>query len=187
MSEGKDNQKKRVDKDREAGSDSEHMPFGNFFRGIGNLIEFVARLDEEGKEERRAGEYSSPGGLIKAAFNFSIKTGLEEKLKTSLEEKLMAEPRNLVRKTLQRPVVEGERQPFVDVFDEHDHVLIIIELPGVEEEDIHIDVSGDILTLSTVSGDYPYVKEVVLPAEVDASTRTSKYKNGILEIRVSKK
>ena len=83
--------------------------------------------------------------------------------------------------------VEGERQPLVDIFDEQDHVLVIIELPGVEEEHISTEVTGDILTLSAARGNRKYSSEVVLPQDVDATTIKSTYKNGVLEIRMSKK
>jgi HSP20 family molecular chaperone IbpA len=89
--------------------------------------------------------------------------------------------------TPQGSIVEEERQPLVDVFDEQDHGLVIIELAGVEEEHIHTEVTGDILTLSAAGGNRKYSREVVLPQDVDASTIQSKYKNGVLEIRMSKK
>ena len=83
-------------------------------------------------------------------------------------------------------MVEEEREPLVDIFNEKDHVLVIIELPGVEKEQISAQVKGDILTLSANDGDRKYYKEIVLPKNVDASTLKSKYKNGVLEIRINK-
>jgi HSP20 family molecular chaperone IbpA len=83
--------------------------------------------------------------------------------------------------------VEGERQPVVDVFEEQDHVLVIMELPGVEEEQIATEVTGDILTLSAAGGNRTYSSEVVLPQDVDANTIKSTYNNGVLELRMSKK
>jgi len=38
-----------------------------------------------------------------------------------------------------------------------------------------------------VSSDRKYYKEVILPKDVDAGTLKSKYKNGVLEIRIEKK
>ena len=83
--------------------------------------------------------------------------------------------------------VEGERQPLVDVFDEQDHVLVIMELPGVEAEQIDTEVTGGMLMLSTAGGNHTYSREVVLPQNVDANTIKSKYENGVLELRISKK
>jgi HSP20 family molecular chaperone IbpA len=89
--------------------------------------------------------------------------------------------------TTQGSMVEGERQPVVDVFDEEDHVLAIIELPRVEQKHIYTEVTGNILTLSAAGGNRTYSSEVVLPQDVDANTIQSKYKHGVLEIRMSKK
>jgi HSP20 family protein len=73
----------------------------------------------------------------------------------------------------------------VDVFDEGDHLLIIAELPGVEEEDIEIGVGGDTLTLSAKAPGQEYFKEVALPCPVEGEAKTS-YRNGILQIELTK-
>jgi len=153
---------------------------GGLFQGIGSVIDLVSRMEEEGKGEvNREEEFTSPSGRVKAVYGFSVRT--------SLGGKPTVEPFGNVKKTSKGPVVEEERQPLVDVFDEKDHVLVIIELPGVEEEQISTKVEGDILTLSAASGERKYYKEVVLPEDVDAGTLKSKYKNGVLEIRISKR
>ena len=156
------------------------ISFGGLFQGIGSVNDLVSKMEEEGKgETRREGEFTSPSGRVKGVYGFSIKTGLGGKP--------TVEPFGNVRKTSKGPAVEEERQPLVDLFDEKDHVLVIIELPGIEKEHINTEIKGDILTLSADDGDRKYYKEVVLPKNVDAGTLKSKYKNGVLEIRIEKK
>src|SRR3989344_5496069 len=156
------------------------ISFGGLFQGIGSVIDLVSKMEEEGKgEAKRKGEFTSPSGRVKAVYGFSVKTNVGGKP--------VVEPFGNVRKTPKGPVVEEERQPLVDVFDEKEHVLVIIELPGVEEKNISTQIKGDILTLSAMSSDRKYYKEVVLPKDVDAGTLKSKYKNGVLEIRIEKK
>lgn len=182
MPEKDENQKKQAEKKRESDLGSGKGALSTIFQGIGNIIDLVANMEEEGKvEERREGEFSSPSGRVKGVFGISVKTGL------GLDEKLTIEPQSHVRKAPQRPRGGEERQPLIDVFDGQDHVLVIIELPGVDEEQIHTEVKGDILILSTTSGNYNFYREVILPKDVDASTVTRKYTNGVLEIRISKK
>jgi len=82
-------------------------------------------------------------------------------------------------------VVAEEREPLVDVFDEGDLILIVAELPGVDESDIQIDVQDDIVDLST-KGEGRYVKEILLSSLVDAASMETTYRNGILEIRLRK-
>jgi len=177
----KDEQQKKKD-DEEIGVDFGigKISFGGLFQGIGNIIDLVSRIEEEGKDEvKRKREFTSPSGRVKAVYGLSIKT--------SLGGKPTVEAFGNVRKTSKGPVVEEEREPLVDVFDEKDHVVVIAELPGVEEERISTRVQGDILTLSAAGDDRKYYKEVILPEDVDADTLKSKYKNGVLEIRISKK
>ena len=176
----KDGEQKKKDEEKvEVEFGIGNISFGGLFQGIGNLIDLVSRIEEEGKGEvKREGEFTSPSGRVKAVYGFSVRT--------SLGGKPTVEPFGNVRKSPKGPVVEEERQPLVDVFDEKDHVLVIIELPGVEEEHISTKVKGDILTLSAANGDRKYYTEVVLPEGVDTGTLKSKYKNGVLEIRISK-
>jgi HSP20 family protein len=77
------------------------------------------------------------------------------------------------------------REPLVDIFDEGEIILVVVELPGVEEEEIEVEVKDDLLSLST-KGRRKYLKEMLLPHLVDPATVTTKYKNGILELRVKK-
>src|SRR6266702_4054438 len=177
----KDGEQKKKDEEKvEVDFGIGNISFGGLFQGIGNLIDLVSRIEEEGKGEvKREGEFTSPSGRVKAVYGLSVKTGPSGKP--------TVEPFGNVRKSSKGPVVEEERQPLVDVFDEKDHILVIAELPGVAEEQISASVKGDILTLSAANNDRKYYKEVVLPEDVDADSLQQKYKNGVLEIKVNKK
>ncbi len=77
------------------------------------------------------------------------------------------------------------REPLVDVFDEEQEIIIVVELPGVSEEEIHVEIQDDILSLET-TGERKYAKEILLPGAVDTATLQKAYKNGILELRLRK-
>jgi HSP20 family protein len=180
MPEKDDDQNKQAEKKVELDFRIGKLSFGDLIQGVGSFIDLVSRMEEEGKgEERREGEFTSPSGRVKAVYGFSIKEGLGGRP--------IVEPFGNVKKTAQGPVVEEEREPLVDIFDEKDHVSLIIELPGVQLKDIHTEVKGDILTLSAANSSRKYYKEVVLPKNADADTVKNTYKNGILEIRMNKK
>jgi HSP20 family protein len=172
-------QKKQAEKKVELDFGIGKISLTGFFQGIGNLIDFVSKLEEEGKTIEQTREFTSPSGRVKAVYGISVRTGSGG---TPTIESF-----GNVKKTPQGPVVEEVRQPLVDVFDEQDHVLVIAELPGVGEEQIHSELKGDILILSAEDEDRKYYREMVLPADLDASTLKSSYKNGVLEIRISKK
>lgn len=176
----KENHKKK--KEDEVGLDfgGGNISFGGLFQGIGNLIDLVAKMEEEGQEGgTREKEFISPSGKVKAVYGLSVKTGLGGRP--------TVEAFGNLRKTAKGPVVEEEREPLVDIFDEQDSLLIIAELPGVDKGHITTKVDGDILTISAAEGDRKYHKEVILPDSVDSSTLSSTYKNGVLEIKFSKK
>jgi HSP20 family protein len=175
MPEKGDDQKKKLELDFGLGK----LTVNDIFQGLGSLVDFVAKMEQEGKkEEKREGEFTSPSGRIKGVYGFSVKQGIGGKP--------VVEPFGNVKKTPTGPVVEEEIQPLADVFDEKDHVLVIVELPGVEGKQIHAEVKGDVLVLSAAGKRRKYAGEVVLPKGVDASTLTNKYRNGVLEIRIKK-
>jgi len=79
-----------------------------------------------------------------------------------------------------------EREPIVDIFEEKDHVMIVTELPHVNEKDINIKVEKNALMISADNVPKNYVKKVMLPTPVRKDTVKSTYKNNVLEIRLKK-
>ncbi len=152
---------------------------GGIFKGIGNLVESVSKIAEEGKGIiEKSGEIKGLGDKAKGIYGFTIRTlaGGESKV----------EPFGNIKKSPKGPVVEEEREPIVDVFDETDHILIVAELPGIEEADIKTEIKDDILNIIAEKGEKKYKKEVLLPSKVKAEPISSTYKNGILEIKLKK-
>ena len=79
------------------------------------------------------------------------------------------------------------REPYVDVMDEHDHIKIIAEMPGIKKDDIKLKATktGDIHI--TAKGDnYKYEKDLQLDVEIDPNTIKANYNNGVLEIQIKK-
>ncbi len=145
--------------------------FGSLFKGIGNLFDLVSQMTEEGKEEyTRTGEIRGLGDKAKGVYGFSVKMGLGGKP--------VIEQFGNIKATERGAVVAEVREPLVDVFDEGDTLVVIAELPGVEEGDIHLEVKDDILDLSAEAEDRKYRKEVLLPSSVDAESMESSYKMG---------
>jgi HSP20 family protein len=83
--------------------------------------------------------------------------------------------------------VKEKREALADVMDAGDEVRVIVELPGVEKDDIKLSGTDDTLTISVETPRHKYFKEVELPAKVDSKKATSKYKNGVLDITIPKK
>jgi HSP20 family protein len=150
--------------------------FGGIFKGLGNLIDLAAKLNQEGVSQ--SGEIKGLPKNVKGVYGF--------KISTLSGGKPVIETFGNVKETAKGPVVEEVREPIVDVFDEKEHILVIVELPGVSKEKIKVDINGDILNLSTSDKDRQYAKEILLPHKVNAETLKTSYKNGILEITLEK-
>jgi HSP20 family protein len=156
------------------------LSLGGLFKGIENLVDLAAKLKEAGGEINKEGEIdlSNLKEGMKGVFGFSVKTAVGGKP--------IVESFGNVKKSPRGPTVEEEREPITDVFDEDDEIRIYAEMPGVNEEDIKLDLKDDIVDISAQTGDRKYHKEVLLPAKVQTDTLVSSYSNGILEIKVKK-
>jgi HSP20 family protein len=151
------------------------ISFGGLFKGLGNLIDFASKLGEEGVEKR--GEISGLPKRAKGVYGFSIKT---------LAGRPVVESFGNIKDTATGPVVEEVREPITDVFDEEDHITVVAELPGVSEDEIKIEVTGDIFKLTATGKDRKYAKEILLPCKVKKEGLKSSYKNGVLEVTLLK-
>ena len=94
------------------------------------------------------------------------------------------------------------RNPVVDYYDNEENIVIKAELPGMDKDNIVVDVKGRFLTLkgersseNEVKEDQYYRREraygkfertFALPAEVDPDKIRADYKDGILTIDIPK-
>ncbi len=83
--------------------------------------------------------------------------------------------------------VKDEREPLVDAIVNDDTVKVVAELPGVEKPDIAVECDGRTLTLRVDTEKRRYYKRLELPAEVDPDTSKANYKNGVLELVLTRK
>lgn len=168
------------DRRRKGNGGNAEIGLGGLFKGLGSLFELASKMAEEGKEEyQRSGEVDIPGGKGKAVYGFSVRMGLGGKP--------VIERFGNVRESKHGPVVAEVREPLVDVLDEGERLVIIVELPGVDQKDIRIEVKEDILELTAEAAERKYSKEILLTSPVDAASLEWAYKNGVLEIRLTKK
>jgi len=93
--------------------------------------------------------------------------------------------------------------PTIDVFEKGDKFVVKAEIPGMKEDDIHVSVEGDMLTIrgekktesEVKEEDYyhcersygSFLRSVALPSTVDASKIDADYEDGVLEVTLPKK
>lgn len=160
------------------------LPFSldGLFGLLGNMVEQLNDVAEHAEK----GTFSKEG-------EFNVK-GLGEKGRgiygVSVKMGLGGEPAvqtfgNIHPTKKGSPEVSDVREPLVDVFDEGDEVLVIAEMPGVDEKDISVKVTGAELKIIT-KGEFQYAKEVELPVKVKQKPLRKTYRNGLLELRFAK-
>lgn len=74
----------------------------------------------------------------------------------------------------------------IDIFDEGDHLTIIMELRDVQEEEIQLHAGRDGHSLRIGTSDKRYTRKIPLPTRVDARSYTKRYNNGILHVELKK-
>ena len=84
---------------------------------------------------------------------------------------------------------EAEKEsvgPLIDVFDEEDHIVFVMELKGVQEKDLRLNIVDGHLKVASNSGLVNYAEDILLPAKVDPGSMQKRYRNGILEVKLQK-
>jgi len=76
--------------------------------------------------------------------------------------------------------------PLIDVFQEENWITIIVEIAGFNKETFKIDVKEQKLTLSAKGNDRRYYKSLNLPKVVIPNVISTKYNNGVLQIKLRK-
>jgi len=172
--------KKEEDKKTNIDFEMGNFGLGGLFKGIEKLVDLAADLKEAGGEIKKEGELdlSHLKEGMKGVFGFSVKTATGGKP--------VVESFGNIKKSPGGPTVEEERDPLTDVFDEKEEIVVMAEMPGINQEGISLDLKGDILEIKAVNKIRKYHKEILLPAKVIHNTLSSTYKNGVLEVRIKK-
>jgi len=79
-----------------------------------------------------------------------------------------------------------EPKPLIDIFQESNFITIVAEIAGFNKETLKIHVKDQKLTLSAKSKDRRYYKSLNLPKVVIPDVIYTKFKNGVLEIKLKK-
>jgi len=93
---------------------------------------------------------------------------------------------NVKRKGLV-PNIRDEIEPLIDVVEKEKEITVVAEVPGVDKNDIGLTCDGKKLRIEAKSSARKYMKELPLPAEVDPKSGRANYRNGILEVKLTKR
>jgi len=168
-----------MENDKKKEADFNLFGLGGLFKGIEKLADLAGKLDEKGginKEGEINFDHIKKG--MKGVYGFTINTagGGSPKVETF----------GNIKKTPEGPKVNEEREPITDIFDEEKEIVVIAEMPGIDEENITINLKEDMLEISAIGKSRTYRKEMLLPAKLLKENLRHKFTNGILEIRITK-
>ena len=121
----------------------------------------------------------------------------------SLEEWMNQTVEDMLRAMRPQVASTGTFAPLVDCYEDADHLVLKVEIPGLNEKDLDVTLEGNVLTVrgerrledgekkgSFTWMERPYgtfVRSFTLPDTVDPNTITANYTNGVLEIALAKR
>ncbi|MGO8806916.1 MAG: Hsp20/alpha crystallin family protein [Candidatus Bathyarchaeia archaeon] len=79
-----------------------------------------------------------------------------------------------------------EQKPLIDIFQENNFITVVAEITGFNKDTLKIHVKDQKITLSAKSKDRRYYKSLNLPKLVIPDVMYTKFKNGVLEIKLRK-
>lgn len=81
--------------------------------------------------------------------------------------------------------VKPEREPLVDVIHKEKEISVLAELPGVDKNEVTLNITPDKKHLE-INAPTKFYKKLKLPAPVKPDVSKATYKNGILEVTLQK-
>jgi HSP20 family protein len=170
-------------------ADRVSLPLGldGLFRGLAQVLQLAHHIAESVPEDAsgavEAGQTGSAGipKVAQAVYGVSMRIGPR-----------VAPPRRRIatlrRNSRDESVVDDVREPTADVLDEGDHFLVVVELPGVQEDQVQWSLRDQrTLTIRAASPDRNYQRDIGFNEPVDDRDARSTFATGVLELRLWKR
>jgi HSP20 family protein len=173
--------------------------FGDMPRQLDEMRREMQRMFEEQFKDIQSKipkelvrEYETPqGGKVREVgplvYGYSMTIGPDGKPKVREFGNIRSPFRLGATGTMAEPMITDEREPLADVVASDKEVKVVVEIPGVNKENIKINAYDNSLEIMTNDPQKKYHRVIDLPQEADIETVKSTYKNGILEIVFNKK
>ncbi len=149
------------------------LGLGEIFKEIVNLVNAAGRTEEKEVSSRGIIKGLDQDKGLRGAYGISVRFGLgDENLKADSNAAPLRED------------FSGEIN--FDIFDERDLVMIVVDLPGADQNSISVKVKGGTILFEASGSGRRYFKEIPLPAPVREETIKTSYQNGVLQISILK-
>lgn len=161
----------------------------DIFENLGeDLSKLLGKLAEKGAKMRETGQFGffqDLEDMMNKEMDLGIKN-LEDLFKNFSPQNFGSEfSPHTTHQDKKKRKEENIQEPNCDVFEEAEEILILIELPGVNQEDISIKQEGRKLLVQAPHQTGKYQKEIKLPEKATGMPSYS-FKNGILKIQLEK-
>lgn len=118
----------------------------------------------------------------------------------NLLERYKSSPRKSIAKSDDKTFEVGDWMPVADIDETKDNFVVKVELPGVDKEDVRVNIENGVLTIRgekqvetedkkrhRVECSYgSFIRSFTLPQSVKADEIEAEYKNGILNLTIPK-
>ncbi len=189
----KDRRESRDRRRREDDYGFPDFPFGSFggfdriFREFDEEFDQMRDYMNEVMRKSMRGELPSPEEGGPYVYGFTMRVGPEGKPQIHEFGNLPELMRTGRLGGERRPELSTTaREPLTDVIEENDYYSITMEMPGINKQDIELEVTENGMVVDVESGNRRYHKEITFDSQVKPDSGTATYNNGILEIRVEK-
>ncbi len=151
--------------------------------GLSTLLGTLGELAEKGDALKRSGAFKTKDGKdVSFHYGVSVRTaagGRQIKIEPFGNMSTGADAK-------EAPVREV-REPLTDIFEEDDHVMVVVEMPGIDRDQASFTLAGDVLTIAAERGAKRYRKELLLPVDgLKLAPSDVRCNNGVFEIRLAR-
>ena len=84
------------------------------------------------------------------------------------------------------PEQPAAREPLTDIIENEHGVTVVMELPGVDKEDIRVNAEESSLDLEVDTPHRKFSKHLELPCDVVSESAKASYRNGVLQVSMER-
>ncbi len=163
-------------------------PFWNFDEYFNNLInemnlrfEQMHRVFEKGLEEKTKGDPQ----VFSRSWGYSYQLGPDgvPRVQTWGDTPENFQLPRFMDPFGGRKALTSSTDPTVDIIEDEDEFRIIAEIPGIEKQNLDIEVTKSQVRITGSQEDRSYHKEVQIPGKINPKSTKVSLRNGILELR----
>jgi HSP20 family molecular chaperone IbpA len=177
---------KNLGKKKESGHDEESFVgdlVGSIIPGFGKIVKTLEKTSPEFRQKIAETDSEIKHRLKSGWSNNKPTVSYGLSIRPLDSEPTTVPTRRISKSKVKEVKVESaEIEPVFDVFEEDNYIFVILEVPGVNEQDIQIELEGNELHISAEM----YTKIIVLPSEAEVVQEKS-FKNNVLQLKIKRR